>query len=198
MKTRLLIIIVFAILVVGFTFLTYHQYTHYKTWGNNEMWYYHSDGYTVECEVRLYQNPGECKAIDENGNIVDAKTTLGNWMSNKWIGGGESESGINCNDKDDKFLCFGNAFDSCTLAVFTHIMITDDGYPITVEAYVTDECKIHVTNDNRENLNSRPIHRELLEGQCNELQLKDDFMDIKQCVFGENLDGSVKVWHNKE
>jgi len=90
MKTKLLIIIgiitITVILVVGFTFLTYFQYTHYKTVGNNEHWYYHPDGYDVECEVRLYQNPGECKAIDENGNIVDTKTTLGNWMSNNWMG----------------------------------------------------------------------------------------------------------------
>jgi len=110
--------------------------------------------------------------------------------------GGESKSGINCNDEYDKFLCFGNAFDSCTIAVFSHVMITDEGYPITVEAYVTDECKIHVTNDNRDDMSTDPIDRELLEGQCNELQITDDFMDIEQCVFGENYSGSVRVWNN--
>jgi len=80
------IITTIVILVGGFTFLTLFQYTHYETAGNNEHWYYHPDGYTVECEVRLYQIPGECWAIDENGNIVDTKTTMGNWMSNKWLG----------------------------------------------------------------------------------------------------------------
>ena len=86
MKTRLLIIIPIIILLVsGFAYLLHFQYAHYKTWGNNEMWYYHSDGYDVECEMRLFQSPGSCKAIDENGITVDTKTRLGNWTGVKWL-----------------------------------------------------------------------------------------------------------------
>ena len=83
MKTRLLMIVV--ILIVGFTFWSYIQYTHYETWGNNEHWYYHPDGYDVECEIRLFQSPSPCNAIDENGIIVDTKTGLGNWNGIKWL-----------------------------------------------------------------------------------------------------------------
>ena len=87
MKTRLLIII--GIAVIFAVLFSYHeiyqQITHYKTWGNNEMWYYHSDGYDVECEMRLFQSPGPCKAIDENGITVDTKTGLGNWTGVIWL-----------------------------------------------------------------------------------------------------------------
>ena len=83
MKIKLLIIIV--ILIVGFTFWSYIQYTHYETWGNNEHWYYHPDGYDVECEIRLFQSPSPCNAIDEHGNVVDTKTGLGNWNGIKWL-----------------------------------------------------------------------------------------------------------------
>jgi len=86
MKTRLLVIIVIAVILVsGFIYLSYIQYTHYKTWGNNELWYYHPDGYKVECEIRFFQSPGQCTAIDENGIIVDVKTGLGNWNGVKWL-----------------------------------------------------------------------------------------------------------------
>jgi len=41
MKTRLLVIIGITIMLVGgFAYLSYIQYTHYETWGNNEHWYY--------------------------------------------------------------------------------------------------------------------------------------------------------------
>ena len=74
MKTRLLIIIgIIVILIIGFTFWSYIKYTHYETWGNNEHWYYHPDGYNVECEIRLFQSPGLCNAIDEYGTVVDTK-----------------------------------------------------------------------------------------------------------------------------
>ncbi|MCV0367680.1 MAG: hypothetical protein K5798_10525 [Nitrosopumilus sp.] len=84
MKTRLLII-VGLILVSGFAYVLYFQYAHYETLGNNEMWYYHPDGYDVECEVRFFQSPGQCTAIDENNIIVDTKTKLGNWHGVKWL-----------------------------------------------------------------------------------------------------------------
>jgi len=87
MKTRLLMIIgITVILVGGFVYLSYIQYTHYETWANNEHWYYHPDGYTVECEIRLFQYPSPCKAIDEYGNIVDTKTGLVNWTGVIWLG----------------------------------------------------------------------------------------------------------------
>ena len=87
MKTRLLIFsIIVVILIIGFTFWSYIQYTHYETWGNNEHWYYHPDGYVVECEIRLFQSPGLCYAVDEYGTIVDTKTGLGNWNGVKWLG----------------------------------------------------------------------------------------------------------------
>ena len=65
MKTRLLIIIgiLSAIIIGGFAYLTYVQYTRYKTWGNNEHWYHHPDGHKVECEMRLFQSPGMCVAL---------------------------------------------------------------------------------------------------------------------------------------
>lgn len=85
MKSRFLIIGIIVILVGGFIYLFYMQYTHYETWGNNEHWYYHPDGYKVECEIRLFQSPGQCKAIDEYGNIVDTKTGLRNWNGVKWL-----------------------------------------------------------------------------------------------------------------
>jgi len=85
MKTRLLIIGTIVFLVIGFAYLLYFQYTHYETLGNNEHWYYHPDGYDVECEMQLFQSPGSCKAIDENGIIVDAKTKLENWNGVKWL-----------------------------------------------------------------------------------------------------------------
>ena len=81
MKTRLLIIlaIISVIIVGGFSYFTYVQYTHYKTWANNEHWYHHPDGYDVECEIRLFQSPGICVAFNANGTIVDFKTGLGDW-----------------------------------------------------------------------------------------------------------------------
>lgn len=85
MKTMFLIIGITILLVVGFAYLLHFQYTHYKTLGNNEMWYYHPDGYKVECEIRLFQTPSQCKAIDENGIIVDTKTELGDWNGVKWL-----------------------------------------------------------------------------------------------------------------
>jgi hypothetical protein len=85
-RTKLLIIVgITVILVSGFIYLSYIQYTHYKTWGNNEMWHYHPDGYDVECEIRLFQSPGPCKVVDENGYVVDTKTGLGNWTGIKWL-----------------------------------------------------------------------------------------------------------------
>jgi hypothetical protein len=79
-------IIVFSIILFsGFLYLSFIQYAHYETWGNNEHWYYHPDGYKVECEMRLFQTPGHCKAVDENEIIVDTKTGLGNWIGVKWL-----------------------------------------------------------------------------------------------------------------
>ena len=86
MKTIFLIIVgIIVILISGFIYLSYIQYTHYETWGNNEMWYYHPDGYDVECELRIFQSPGQCRAIDENGIVVDSKTKLGNWNGVIWL-----------------------------------------------------------------------------------------------------------------
>lgn len=86
MKSRFLIIIgITIILVGGFAYLSYIKYTHYETWGNNEHWYNHPDGYNVECEIHLFQTPGQCNAIDENGIIVDTKTGLGDWSGIKWL-----------------------------------------------------------------------------------------------------------------
>lgn len=88
MKIKSLIII--GIITILATLFLYHeiyqQITHYETWGNNEHWYYHPDGYDVECEIRLFQSPSPCNAIDENGITVDTKTKLGNWKGVKWLG----------------------------------------------------------------------------------------------------------------
>ena len=70
-----------SIIIAVFVFFTYMQYAHYETWANNELWYFHSDGYVVECEFRLFQSPGMCNAFDEHGNIVDTKTGMGNWKN---------------------------------------------------------------------------------------------------------------------
>lgn len=85
MNTRFLIIGITILLVGGFAYLLHFQYAHYKTWGNNEIWHYHPDGYSVECEIRPFQTPGTCSAIDKNGVIVDTKTGLGNWNGVKWL-----------------------------------------------------------------------------------------------------------------
>ena len=85
MKTKFKILIIF-VGVSALVFLyheVYQQILHYETWGNNEHWYFHPAGHKVECEVRLFQSPGNCVAIDENGNIVDTKTELGNWRNAK-------------------------------------------------------------------------------------------------------------------
>ncbi len=81
MRTRLLILIM--ILVGGFIGLSFLNLTLYKTWANNEHWYYHPDGYFVTCEIILFQSPGVCAALDENGVIVDSKTGIGNWENRK-------------------------------------------------------------------------------------------------------------------
>jgi len=84
MKSRLAIIFIITTLVGGGVYI---HYAHYETWANNEQYYFHPDGYNVECEIRLFQSPSPCNAIDENGIIVDTKTGIGNWNGVKWLGG---------------------------------------------------------------------------------------------------------------
>jgi len=82
MKTRYKILIIFGmIFLVLFASFVILKITFYETWMNNEYWYDHPKGYDVECEFRLFGNPGLCIAINEDGNTVDTKTEMGNWMS---------------------------------------------------------------------------------------------------------------------
>lgn len=72
MKTRFLILIgLAAILVGGFSYLSYIQYTHYKTWGNNEHYYVPVNGMEVICDVNLWQNPSNCNPVNEKGEVVE-------------------------------------------------------------------------------------------------------------------------------
>jgi hypothetical protein len=72
MKIRFLILIGFsAVLVGGFLYLTYIQYTHYKTWANNEHYYEPVNGMEIVCDVNLWKNPSNCYPINEKGEIVE-------------------------------------------------------------------------------------------------------------------------------
>jgi hypothetical protein len=101
---------------------------------------------------------------------------------------------LNCSDKKDDLSCFGNAFDACTPATLKHTMITSEGDPIYVIANITDDCKIHVIHDNREDSDTDPVHRKIIEAECNKLKIQDDFIDIENCTISENEQGSFRVW----
>lgn len=70
------------ILFVSFVFL---KITFYKTWGNNDHYFYHPKGYQVECEFKLFGYPDMCTAIDEYGHIRAISTGIGHWKS-VWTG----------------------------------------------------------------------------------------------------------------
>ena len=93
-----------------------------------------------------------------------------------------------------QFSDFADNFSTCSSATFKHTMITDDGYPIYVIANITDDCKIHVIHDNREDKNTDVAHRKLIEAECDKLKLEDDFIDFKSCIISENESGSFRVW----
>lgn len=93
-----------------------------------------------------------------------------------------------------QFSDFADNFSTCSSATFKHTMITDDGYPIYVIANITDDCKIHVIHDNREDKNTDVAHRKLIEAECDKLKLEDDFIDFENCIISENESGSFRVW----
>jgi len=82
MKTRYKILLIFGIMfLILFASFVILKITFYETWMNNDHYFYHPKGYKVECEFVLFGYPGSCIALDENGNMVDTKTDMCNWMS---------------------------------------------------------------------------------------------------------------------
>ena len=80
MKTRYKILLIFGIiLILLFASFVILKITFYETWGNNDHYFYHPQGYEVECEFVLYGHPGSCIALNENGRAIEAKTGVSNW-----------------------------------------------------------------------------------------------------------------------
>lgn len=66
MRKLILIPIIFAIL---FGLLLAANFTLYKTWGNNELSYFHKDGIEIECDINLLQSPTNCRPIITDNNF---------------------------------------------------------------------------------------------------------------------------------
>jgi len=81
MKDRYQVLLIFAILfLILAVSAVILNIVLYKTWANNEHYFFHPAGYEIECEFHLFGTPGPCKAIGENGDVIATKTEIGNWI----------------------------------------------------------------------------------------------------------------------
>lgn len=118
-----------------------------------------------DCYERPAQNPQ--RAIDFENPLLESPV-LGYDLKD-------------CNDDDNASLCFYNAFDSCTPAKIQQSKTTVEGDPVYLGAYITDDCKIHVISDNREDKWSSLADRKIIESECSTIQFKDNAMMISNC-----------------
>jgi len=81
MKTRYKILLIFGIiLILLFASFVILKITFYETWSNNDHYFYHPQGYEVECEFVLFEIPSVCVAIWD-GKIIDTKTWFSDWQN---------------------------------------------------------------------------------------------------------------------
>lgn len=126
--------------------------------------------YAVE---RHLPTPWKYRCYDDPLGNPQRDMDLGNPILNNVL--------LNCNDKDNTHVCFKNALDSCTPAKIEQGMSTIEGDPVYTSAYITDNCKIHVIFDNREDQWISLADRKITESNCSAIQFKENKMIISNC-----------------